>query len=173
MSRYFARFKRWGRLAEADVEVISHSKFDGLDGWVFFFDHSQDEVTLVMTTVLKQLSQMKRFSIFEATANDHIARMMDKLVKEKYIEVDNSMGYPWSGVKLTQKGLEHIGAPTKWRSIAVWPDTIKVGNEVGKNESDDTHDSREAAQAVCDLLQKHGFGGDGKVFPISTRVEPA
>lgn len=61
-----------------------------------------------MTTVLKQLSEMKRFSVFEATANDHIARMMDKLVKEKYIEVDNSMGYPWSGVKLTQKGLEHI-----------------------------------------------------------------
>lgn len=62
--------------------------------------------------------------------------------------------------------------PKSWRSVATWPDTIRVGNVVGKNDSEDTHDSQEAAQAVCDLLKKHGFGGDGKVFPISTRVEP-
>jgi hypothetical protein len=62
--------------------------------------------------------------------------------------------------------------PKAWRSIAVWPDTIRVGNEVGKNESDDTHSTKGAAQAVCDLLMRHGFGGDGKVFPLSTRVEP-
>lgn len=62
--------------------------------------------------------------------------------------------------------------PKAWRSITVWPDTIRVGNIVGKNESDDTHSSREQAEAVCGLLRKHGFGGDGKVFPVSTRVEP-
>ena len=62
--------------------------------------------------------------------------------------------------------------PKAWRSIAVWPDTIRVGHIVGKNESDDTHSSREQAEAVCALLRKHGFGGDGKVFPVSTRVEP-
>ncbi len=60
----------------------------------------------------------------------------------------------------------------RWRSIAVWPDTIRVGHIVGKNESDDTHDSREAAEWVCRLLLRHGFGGDGEVFPVSTRVEP-
>lgn len=62
--------------------------------------------------------------------------------------------------------------PKAWRSIAVWPDTIRVGHIVGKNESDDTHSSRAEAEAVCGLLRKHGFGGDGKVFPVSTRVEP-
>ena len=62
--------------------------------------------------------------------------------------------------------------PIAWRSIAVWPDTIRVGNVVGKNESDDTHDSKEQAEAVCKLLEKEGFGGNGHVFPISTRVEP-
>lgn len=62
--------------------------------------------------------------------------------------------------------------PKAWRSIAVWPDTIRVGHIVGKNESDDTHSSREQAEAVCGLLREHGFGGDGKVFPVSTRVEP-
>lgn len=59
----------------------------------------------------------------------------------------------------------------KARSIAVWPDTISVGNVAGKNESIDEHDSSEAAHAVCRMLKRDGFGGEGKVFPISTRVE--
>ncbi len=58
-----------------------------------------------------------------------------------------------------------------WRSIAEWPDTISVGNEVGKNESTDTHSSEAAARSVCAMLNRMGFGGDGKVFPVSTRVE--
>lgn len=44
-----------------------------------------------------------------------------------------------------------------------------VGNTA--NESTDTHDSKEAAEAVCRLLEQHGFGGEGKIFPVSTRVE--
>lgn len=59
----------------------------------------------------------------------------------------------------------------KWKSIAVWPDTISVGNVAGKNETEDTHVSREAAESVCELLKQYGFAGDGEVFPISTRVE--
>jgi len=58
------------------------------------------------------------------------------------------------------------------RSVAVWPDTIRVGNVEGKNESSDEHDSPEAAYAVCRMLERDGFGGEGKVFPLSTRVEP-
>lgn len=61
--------------------------------------------------------------------------------------------------------------PIPHKSIAVWPDTIKVGNVEGKNESVDTHDSKEAAEAVCSMLKKYGFGGEGKVFPVSVRVE--
>ena len=60
----------------------------------------------------------------------------------------------------------------RFKSIAVWPDTINVGHIVGKNESEDTHDSKEQAEGVCRLLERLGFGGNGKVFPISTRVEP-
>jgi hypothetical protein len=62
--------------------------------------------------------------------------------------------------------------PQRARSIAVWPDTIRVGNMEGRNESSDDHDSPEAAYAVCRMLERDGFGGDGKVFPVSTRVEP-
>lgn len=62
--------------------------------------------------------------------------------------------------------------PQRARSIAVWPDTIRVGNVAGKNESSDEHDSPEAAHAVCRILERDGFGGERKVFPISTRVEP-
>lgn len=58
-----------------------------------------------------------------------------------------------------------------YKSIAVWPDTIKVGNVVGKNESEDTHSSEEQALIVCRMLEMYGFGGQGEVFPISTRVE--
>lgn len=61
--------------------------------------------------------------------------------------------------------------PQRARSIAVWPDTISVGNVEGKNESSDEHESPEAAFAVCKMLQRDGFGGEGKVFPLSTRVE--
>lgn len=56
-----------------------------------------------------------------------------------------------------------------YKSIAVWPDGT-VSNI--KNESEDTHETYEHAEAVCKLLRIHGFGGMGKVFPISTRVEP-
>lgn len=58
-----------------------------------------------------------------------------------------------------------------FKSIAVWPDTIRVGNIVGKNESSDIHATREQAEAVCRGLCREGFGGRGVVFPIETRVE--
>ena len=61
--------------------------------------------------------------------------------------------------------------PQRARSIAVWPDTISVGNVVGKNESSDEHNSPEEAYAVCRMLERDGFGGERKVFPLSTRVE--
>jgi hypothetical protein len=59
-----------------------------------------------------------------------------------------------------------------FRSIAVWPDTIRVGNEVGKNESEDVHETREQAEGVCRLLRRDGYGGERMIFPLSTRVEP-
>jgi hypothetical protein len=62
--------------------------------------------------------------------------------------------------------------PQRARSVAVWPETIRVGNAEGRNESSDDHDSPEAAYAVCRMLERDGFGGEGKVFPLSTRVEP-
>lgn len=50
----------------------------------------------------------RRFSVFEATANQTIAVTMTKLVHEGYIETDNSCGYPWTKYKLTAKGLDAI-----------------------------------------------------------------
>lgn len=60
-----------------------------------------------------------------------------------------------------------------YKSIAVWPDTISVGNIQGKNESEDIHTTRDQAEAVCRLLERYGFGGEGKIFPLLTRVEAA
>lgn len=62
--------------------------------------------------------------------------------------------------------------PKTWRSVVVWPAEIVVGSIAGKNESSDVHNSEEAAACVCSLLRREGFGGNGSVFPLSTRVEP-
>lgn len=59
----------------------------------------------------------------------------------------------------------------QWKSIAVWPDTIKIANSAN-NESSDTHDTEDQAIGVCTLLMRDGFGGEKKVFPLSVRTEP-
>lgn len=59
--------------------------------------------------VLKVLHAAGRFSVFEATDNDVIAKTMERLVHQKLIEVDTSPGFPWSNVKLTAAGRERIG----------------------------------------------------------------
>lgn len=57
-----------------------------------------------------------------------------------------------------------------FKSIARWPrGFVNLGDP--NNESEDTHGTREQAQAVCDMLEARGFGGDRRIFPISTRVE--
>ena len=80
----------------------------------------------------------------------------------KISEILGSSSY----VRVNHARVNHVRA----RSVAVWPDTISLGNIA--NESSDEHDSLEAAYGVCRLLEKEGFGGEGKVFPLSTRVEP-
>lgn len=55
----------------------------------------------------------------------------------------------------------------RWRSVAVWPVGVVEGDR-----SDDLHDTKEQASGVCALLKQNGFGGDGKVFPLQTYVEP-
>ena len=41
----------------------------------------------------------------------------------------------------------------------------------GTGVSKDGHDTYEAAEAVCAMLQKEGFGGEGKQFSVRTWVE--
>ncbi len=59
----------------------------------------------------------------------------------------------------------------KWRSCAKWP--INVTTTFPNNVSKDTHDTKEQAEGVCSLLHKDGLGGNGKIFPLTTWVEPA
>ena len=40
--------------------------------------------------------------------------------------------------------------PVPSRSVAVWPDTISVGNVAGKNKSSDTHDSADCQGLFCE-----------------------
>lgn len=56
-----------------------------------------------------------------------------------------------------------------WKSIALWPDEVSTGQI--PNISEDTHQTKGAAQHVCKMLRLKGLGGDGKIFPIETKVE--
>jgi len=52
----------------------------------------------------------------------------------------------------------------------LWPESVSCG--VSPNVSIDEHHSERAAKHVCGQLERFGLGREGKVFPISTRVEP-
>jgi hypothetical protein len=54
-----------------------------------------------------------------------------------------------------------------WQSKAVWPRGTMGGGDV----STDTHATEEAAKVVCRMLERKGFGGDGKIFPLKTSYE--
>ena len=56
-----------------------------------------------------------------------------------------------------------------WKSNAEWDKSLGFENNV----TTDTHHTRGAAEAVCNMLERDGLGGDRKHFPIKTWVEPA
>lgn len=58
----------------------------------------------------------------------------------------------------------------KYISNAQWPKTVKYLFS-HDNITTDEHETREQAQAVCDMLTRDGMGGLGRVFPIKTWVE--
>jgi hypothetical protein len=58
----------------------------------------------------------------------------------------------------------------KWVSHALWPLDVYSGDVCGTGISTDTHDSENEARAVCKGLERDGFGGQRKDFPIKTWV---
>jgi hypothetical protein len=58
----------------------------------------------------------------------------------------------------------------KWISHAQWPLHVYSGDVFGTGISTDTHDSESEAVAVCRGLERDGFGGQRKEFPIATWV---
>lgn len=61
--------------------------------------------------------------------------------------------------------------PIGYKSIAWWPyPSVDLGDE--ENKSEDNHHDRESAESVCRMLETRGFGGDGKIFPLKTEVDP-
>ena len=57
----------------------------------------------------------------------------------------------------------------KYKSCAEWPAHVFTAAD-GSHTSTDMHDSKEAANAVCGMLARHGFGGHGE-RPMRTWVE--
>ena len=60
------------------------------------------------------------------------------------------------------------GIVSRWKSFAMWPDGCCPG--IG-NYSENTHDSRPQAEAVCAALKREGFGGNGQFYPLKTWIE--
>jgi len=58
--------------------------------------------------VAKTLAQLGRFSAFEASENTTIARTVTHLARNGWFEFDNSCGYPWTKVTLTDAGSSAI-----------------------------------------------------------------
>ena len=60
--------------------------------------------------VARVLAQHGRFSVFEATANQDIARTMDKLMRNGWFVSDaEASSYPWTHVTLTDAGRAALG----------------------------------------------------------------
>lgn len=57
----------------------------------------------------------------------------------------------------------------KFRSCAEWPDAPPSRPT---SVSTDDHDTESQALAVCGMLERDGLGGEGRVFPLRTWVEP-
>ena len=60
----------------------------------------------------------------------------------------------------------------EYQSNAEWPEGV-YKDSFGINVSSDTHSTRDTAVSVCKRLEKEGFGGEGKHFPIRTWVSIA
>jgi hypothetical protein len=60
----------------------------------------------------------------------------------------------------------------KWKSKAMWPHDKGLCLNNIQNITEDQHGNKRSAQITCQMLEADGFGGDGKIFPIVTWVEP-
>ena len=55
----------------------------------------------------------------------------------------------------------------EWYSIADWGEYDLINGRTD-NVTYDKHFTREAAEGVCQLLRKNGFGGRKEVYPVKT-----
>lgn len=56
-----------------------------------------------------------------------------------------------------------------WYSLADWGD-YDIFNGYQHNITHDKHGTKEQAEGVCRGLQREGFGGERRVFPVKTWV---
>lgn len=80
-------------------------------------------------------------------------------MEEKTKQASIALGIPEQAVKESVEDVLRV-----FRSHAKWPEGCPVST------SSDKHNSKEEALGVCRLLEKEGFGGEGKFFPTSTFV---
>lgn len=60
--------------------------------------------------VLRALSGTDRFSVFDATETQEIARTMTAIESKGWIKTNTSIGYPWVAFEITDVGRAEMGA---------------------------------------------------------------
>ena len=59
-----------------------------------------------------------------------------------------------------------------YRSHARWKEGTVAFSMDGSQITTDDHYSEEEAQGVCRMLERDGYGGDNKLYPVETWVTP-
>lgn len=54
---------------------------------------------LTYETFKESVLRAGRFSVFEATASTRSAKLYDRLCSDVEVELDKSLGFPWTGIK--------------------------------------------------------------------------
>lgn len=104
----------------------------------------------------------------EKSSTEDIIKKLKTIVSEGKVRIPSTFSH--TTVKLHPDVVDCVCdlCGFDWVSHAQWPQGTcpAIGDE-----SQDTHSSKHAAQAVCDQLRAEGFGGDRKAFPLKTWVE--
>lgn len=127
-----------------------------VDGWLYskghdgvFFEHKTDEEKELQRLMFKE--QRRKAEASNAGAEGPERRQARRSASSVELEGNVST------------------EDTMHQSNALWPDGV-CSSMYGDNISTDTHPTERHAEAACTALEREGFGGEGKLFPLLTWV---
>ena len=134
---------------------------DGIKNGILLFE-SLEETARNVLQIKEWIDASNKLTYGDyKTSLDEGLDKMDKLFATKRVPTMAAHGYLANGNPISKM----------WQSCAQWPTDVYSGTD-GNGMSTDKHVTKERAKAVCRILEKNGFGGAGKSYPIKTWVKP-